>query len=115
MSLVMADDAAAQREGADMNPSDLDVLLDTADVQMRYGLSDARAARRVIRDAGGRRIAGKWRVRLDVLRAWETSWTDTLSPSDVDDLSTLPLPRTSIPTELDADWWQTSPTRKGAA
>lgn len=46
-------------------------MLAVADVQARYRLRDPRAARRLIREAGGIRVAGRWMVRADLLDAWE--------------------------------------------
>ena len=96
-------------------PAPCDVLLDAAQVCERYRLADPRAARGVIRQAGGRRIAGKWMIRLDVLRAFETSWTDGITPADAAQLRTTPLGRSAIPKRLDHHWWQAPLNPKDAA
>jgi len=46
-------------------------LLDVNDVRIRYGLRDPRAARRVIRDAGGIEIAGRLFVSAEDLARYE--------------------------------------------
>ena len=75
-----------------MNPLSamfLPPMIGVADVQARYEILDARAARRVIRDAGGRKIAGRWLVRGDLLSTWEigTSLPEALDKSHSPDRS----------------------------
>lgn len=48
-------------------------MMDETAVRERYGLRDPRASRRVIAQAGGRKIGGRWMVRADALAAWETA------------------------------------------
>lgn len=72
-------------------------ILGVGDVQARYRLRDPRAARSLIRIAGGRRIAGRWLIREDVLGQWETTRGDAvLDPSAVsinDHCDPAPAPR----------------------
>jgi hypothetical protein len=50
----------------------LEPLLTAQDVMRRYSLRDPRAARRIIENAGGHKIAGRWMIRGEILGAWET-------------------------------------------
>ncbi len=50
-------------------------LQDVRAVRDRYPwIADDRAARRIIAQAGGRIIAGRWAVPLDLLVRWERAW-----------------------------------------
>lgn len=50
-------------------------LLTVADVQRRYGLSDPRSARRIVRLAGALEVAGRLYVSRDALARWESERT----------------------------------------
>lgn len=47
------------------------VFLDTAAVMARYGIRDARSARRIMDDAGGLVVAGRLVLALADLERWE--------------------------------------------
>lgn len=48
-----------------------DQLMTVDTVMSRYQLRDPRAARFVMETAGGRKIGGRWQIRLERLLAWE--------------------------------------------
>ena len=92
--------------------ADVDTLLDVRAVRQRVPwLQDDRAARRIIEQAGGRIIAGRWAVPLDLLRRWERAWQQhavaharrQAARRVVDDAQVV---LDDVPDELDADWWR---------
>lgn len=96
-----------------MRSKDLDALLTADDVAERYRLGDRRAARRIIDEAGGFKVAGRLLVRLADLEAYEDrlrakrAGVTTPAPS----ARTASAPRrktTRKQPELEAEWWRGS-------
>lgn len=93
-------------------------LINTGEVMDRYGLRDPRAARAIMREAGGRLIGGKWLVRADMLEAWEVA--DPIRPCPTSDpesadsprgrppssgsLRTIHWPARRVPSQLEPGW-----------
>lgn len=79
-------------------------MLGVGEVQQRYSLDDARAARRVIQEAGGRRIGNRLLVRLDMLDAWERAGSQVaLSP--ISDQPLRSRSRRTAPAVLAPGWF----------
>lgn len=87
-----------------------DVLLDVAAVRSRYPwVRDDRAARRIIGDAGGRIIGGRWAVPLDLLRRWERAWHRpgvARSAAGAAPIVADGHRMVDVPDTLNADWWR---------
>ena len=94
------------------NIEDVDRLLDVRAVRQRVPwLRDDRAARRIIEQAGGRIIAGRWVVPLDLLRRWERAWhshsvAHARAQSRTAHVDAVRVPADDVPDVLDADWWR---------
>lgn len=77
-------------------------LLRVSDVQARYGLRDAAAARQLMRRAGGFVVARRVVVRADDLDAWERGQQAEETP--------VPLARQARPDRgsapLAPGWWR---------
>jgi hypothetical protein len=84
----------------------LSPLLDVTDVRIRYGLRDPRAARRVIRDAGGIEIAGRLFISAEQLTRYEHA--RALSPIRAIRAETrrAPGPGDDV-ASLPRRWWET--------
>lgn len=95
-----------------MTPPESTRVLEVRAVRERYPwIEDDRAARRIIAQAGGRIIAGRWAIPLDLLDRWERAWhrpgvarKGDKSPAQTVDLGGVKT--TDIPDALDADWWR---------
>lgn len=94
-------------------------LVDVQGVRDRYPwIADDRAARRIVRQAGGRIIAGRWAVPLDLLVRWERAWNRPgvareavgrdLRAADVSRMGNT-HDHGCVPKTLDGDWWQSTP------
>lgn len=79
-------------------------MLSVGDVQDRYVLHDPRSARQIIREAGGRRIAGRLMVRADLLMQWEVA-SPLASTTVVDQASTRGCAQSVALPPLGKDWY----------
>jgi hypothetical protein len=97
-------------------------VLDVADVMVRYGLRDRRAARRLMDAAGAFMVGNRLLVRRDDLLAYEDALRAVRRPSDQPENAAAPRPprrRRSQPTPrpepLRPGWWRSSSRSKDAA
>lgn len=88
----------------------LDRRLTAVDVQRLYSLRDARAARRIIREAGGIKVAGQWVVAPERIIAWEQRAMHSTDPDPPHGVSInderRPKRRRPKAEALTADWWK---------
>lgn len=94
-----------------------DPMLDARAIQREYGL-DVRAARNIIKQAGGRLIGGRWLVRRSRIIAWENAANDEVrrahsTPSPINDRRVRRPP--TIPEDLEPGWWRESHAENGEA
>jgi len=97
-------------------------LLDAADVMVRYGLRDRRAARRLMDAAGAFMVGNRLLVRRDDLLAYEEALRADRQPSSKLEDATAPRPtrrRRGQPRPssepLRPGWWRSPSQSKDAA
>ena len=89
----------------------LSPILRVEDVMVRYGMRDARTARRLMNAAGGFKVGGRLVVREDALESWEVRQARANprpAPQSATDATRAPRPRRpATPTPVSGpDWWR---------
>lgn len=81
-------------------------LLTVEEVMHRYRLRDPRAARNLIRRAGGFKVAGRWMIRISTIDEHEKANTQSANGSSQGPRSTLftPVHRVRPLAPLDPGW-----------